>query len=89
MFSCFTGLRISDVKKLTWSQIQEDKLFFRQTKTKGIEYLPLPETAIKYLYLRVNKNEINQDKVVFELGEFEIINSNLRAWARKAGLKNI
>lgn len=87
LFSCFTGLRISDVKKIIWSQIHEDKLYFKQTKTKGIEYLPLSETALKYLYLNVNKNEIEQDKVVFELRDFETINSYLRKWAKKAGIK--
>ena len=89
MFSCFTGLRISDVKKLTWSQIQEGKLFFRQTKTKGIEYLPLSETALKYLYLGVNKNEINQDKVVFELGDRETIKFTIKSMGKNSRYKKI
>ncbi|MHB8579164.1 MAG: hypothetical protein ACYDA4_04800 [Ignavibacteriaceae bacterium] len=29
---------------MTWSEIKENKLFFRQTKTKRIEYLPLAKT---------------------------------------------
>lgn len=84
LFSCFTGLRISDVKKLTWSQIREQKLFFRQTKTKKIEYLPLAESALKYLNLNINKSEINPEDNVFKLGTEETVNNQLRAWAKKA-----
>jgi integrase len=84
MFSCFTGLRISDVKKLTWSQIIENKLYFTQTKTRGIEYLPLSETALKYLYLNVNQSEIKGDKKVFNPGRNDQMNSHLRDWVKKA-----
>ena len=84
IFSCFTGLRKSDIKNLKWSQIKENKLYFTQTKTKGVEYLPLSETALKYLYLNVNQSEIKGDKKVFDLGEAETINNNLRAWVKKA-----
>ena len=84
VFSCFTGLRISDVKSLTWSQIQENKLSFRQKKTKGLEYLPLAKTAIKYLYMNVDMQEINPDKNVFLLGKDETTNNILRKWAKKA-----
>ncbi len=35
LFSCYTGLRLSDVKALTWGQIRDGKLFFIQKKTKG------------------------------------------------------
>ena len=84
LFSCFTGLRISDVKSLTWSQIQENKLFFRQKKTKGLEFLPLAKTAIKYLYLNIDKNNIKQDEKVFNLSFEKSINNALRDWVTKA-----
>ena len=87
LFSCFTGLRISDVKNIKWEQIKEGKLYFRQTKTKGIEYLPLSETALKYLYLNINRNDIKQDKPIFILGSKATINKYLRDWSEKAEIK--
>jgi integrase len=60
LFACYTGLRLSDIKALTWGQIREGKLFFRQKKTKGIEYLPISESALKVLNL-FQTEEIKQD----------------------------
>ena len=34
LFSCFTGLRFSDVKKLTWQEIKGDRLEISIQKTK-------------------------------------------------------
>lgn len=45
LFSCFTGLRLSDMLALTWEKIQGDKIHFRQKKTDGFEYLPLHKSA--------------------------------------------
>ncbi len=87
LFACFTGLRISDVKKIKWEQVKENKLYFRQTKTRGIEYLPLNETALKYLYLNIDKNKIEEDKLIFKLGNKAQINKDLREWSEKAGIK--
>ncbi len=59
-FSCFTGLRWSDVNPLRWSEIitktimgkTEYFLYFEQEKTEGIEYLPLSEQAIDIIHAR-------------------------------------
>ncbi len=53
-FSCFTGLRWSDVNPLRWDNVITKEiegkieyfLYFQQEKTEGIEYLPLSENAI-------------------------------------------
>lgn len=37
MFMCFTGLRISDMKQLTWSNIISDMLVFNVKKTKSVK----------------------------------------------------
>jgi len=84
VFSCFTGLRISDVRKLKWSQIKENKLFFAQTKTKGFEYLPLSESAKKYLFMDVKPEDIQPDKRVFNLCKDDITNKRLKIWVTKA-----
>jgi len=56
-FSCFSGLRWSDVNPLRWDEIivkeiqgkHEYYLYFEQEKTKNIEYLPLSDNAIDIL----------------------------------------
>lgn len=62
LFGCFTGLRWSDIDNLTWDKIQNDKLYFKQKKTKGIEYLPLNENALEILEIMRSKNQ-NTEKV--------------------------
>lgn len=43
LFSCLTGLRKSDIQKLTWGEVQKfgkyTRIVFKQRKTKGQEYL--------------------------------------------------
>lgn len=50
LFSIFTGLRISDVRKLTWAEVRRDgdKYFLQyvQKKTGSPEILPLPSVAV-------------------------------------------
>ena len=56
-FSCFTGLRWSDVNPLRWDEIiiteilgeKQYYLYFEQEKTEGIEYLPVSKNAIEIL----------------------------------------
>jgi integrase len=56
-FSCFSGLRWSDVNCLRWSEIltkniegqEQYFIYFEQEKTEGIEYIPLSEQAIVIL----------------------------------------
>jgi integrase len=88
LFACHTGLRISDVKSLTWGQIREGKLFFTQKKTKGVEYLPLNESAKEMLYLGIESNVIPlpETKIFRLLSKSEDIGSHLRKWAKKAGI---
>lgn len=49
LFSCLTGLRYSDVKRLTWGDVQKQgeftRLVFRQKKTNGQEYLDISHQA--------------------------------------------
>lgn len=84
MFSCFTGLRISDINKLTWSQIKEKRLFVKQTKTKGIEYLPLSESALKYLYMDQDLENLSPDKKIFKLKSDMSTNRKLKEWVKEA-----
>ncbi|HEY4799323.1 MAG TPA: site-specific integrase, partial [Bacteroidia bacterium] len=68
LFSCFSGLRWSDVNKLKWSEVitkqidgnTEWFIYFEQEKTEGIEYVPLSQQAIEILQFRkAQADEIN------------------------------
>ncbi|MFN3341374.1 MAG: tyrosine-type recombinase/integrase [Flavobacteriales bacterium] len=60
LFSCFTGLRWSDVNPLRWDEVitkqteegMEHFIYFEQEKTEGIEYLPLSSQAIEIIEQR-------------------------------------
>jgi integrase len=70
LFSCFTGLRWSDVNKLKWSEVivkqidgnEEWFIYFEQEKTEGIEYMPLADQAIDILKHRKEDMRENNDK---------------------------
>jgi integrase len=57
LFSCFSGLRWSDVNPLRWDEIitktidgqDEWFIYFEQEKTEDIEYLPLSDQAVDIL----------------------------------------
>ena len=53
IFSCLTGMRWSDINKLTWGEVQEfdggTRVVFRQKKTRGLEYLDISEQAVRYM----------------------------------------
>lgn len=54
LFSALTGLRFSDIQKMTWNELeyidgQGYVLHFTQQKTKGIETQPIPEQAVELL----------------------------------------
>ena len=85
LFSCFTGLRFCDVKKLTWKEIRDDKVNFRQKKTGGFEYVPLSATAKNILFAD-NNNKIIPLPIakVFKLPVNHRTNSALLMWATKA-----
>jgi len=89
LFSCFSGLRFSDVKSLTWGGLQKDNsgnLFMNyvQKKTEKQEYLPIGKEATKYLPER--KNATDSDSV-FKFPSGGYVNMQLRQWTFTAGIK--
>jgi integrase len=57
LFSALTGLRFSDIQKLTWEEIRQSKsqgfqIKFRQKKTGYAETLPISEEAVELLGAR-------------------------------------
>lgn len=57
LFSCYTGLRFSDISTLKWSNIKNGRINLTQTKTKGIVYIPLNKNAEHILSLQKNTTE--------------------------------
>lgn len=88
LFSCFTGLRKSDVFKLTWGEIQKlgdfTRIIFKQKKTGGQEYLDIPKQAEKYL----GTPGENED-LVFKPFNEGTISVDLKAWAKDAGINKV
>ena len=73
LFSCFSGLRWSDVNPLRWSEIiiktidgeEEWFLHFKQEKTDDIEYLPLSGQAIAILKERKEEMLANSTRSLY------------------------
>ncbi len=91
LFSALTGLRWSDISKLTWSEIQHSDsqgyyIRFTQKKTKGTETLNISEEAKELLGPPGEPEERVFKKLVYS-AHFSIL---LGRWALKAGIaKNI
>ena len=89
LFSCFTGLRLSDVQGLTWANIQRDSngntmLNYKQKKTQKQEYLPIPNKAISLL---PNRADAADNDTIFKLPCRGYVNNHLRKWAFDAAIK--
>lgn len=91
LFSCYTGLRLVDIKKLQWKDVRPDSkgittLHFRQKKTGGVEYFPLNETAIQLIYktLEVPNSIPNPETFIFPLPYISKIERALYSWKKKA-----
>ncbi len=87
IFSALTGLRWSDVAKLTWAEVQHSNemgnyIRFRQQKTKDTETLPVSEQAIELLGVRGAAEE----KVFQNLKYSAWNNLKLAQWAMRAGV---
>ena len=86
IFSCLTGMRWSDINKLTWGEVQEfdggTRVVFRQKKTRGLEYLDISEQAVRYMGPRDRADE----RVFSGLKYSAWHNLALREWCMKAGI---
>lgn len=87
LFSALTGLRHSDIKKMTWKELTKEgdhyRVNFTQKKTKGVEYKPISEQA----YLICGK-PCDPDRLVFEgLQDPSWINRPVKQWVEASGIK--
>jgi integrase len=82
LFATQTGLRISDLKKLTFNDIQNGYLHFRQQKTKGVSRIKLSPTA--HDIIRRQKKKERDSELVFELISDIHTNKHIKKWVKKA-----
>jgi integrase len=87
LFCCYTGLRFSDVKALTWGDIRqvnnETMLVYRQKKTQRQEYLPIPRPALDILNARESAADTEP---VFALQDSKEVNLKLKSFVAAAGI---
>ncbi|MCU4165616.1 tyrosine-type recombinase/integrase [Carboxylicivirga caseinilyticus] len=86
LFACLTGLRYSDIEKLTWKEVRENedelRIVFTQKKTDGLEYLYISQNARDLLGERGAPEEI----VIPNLKYTAQTTNILMKWAYKAGI---
>lgn len=93
LFSCMTGLRFCDVRKITFELVDIDNraLIFEQEKTKGHSHhskvkMPLNETAFK-IVMQQAKDAKSPTSAIFPLPSSTACLKALKRWTARAGIK--
>ena len=88
LFSCLSGLRLSDIKRLCWKNISKEQSQWRisvlMKKTQRFLHLPLSYEAVKLL---PDADWENPEVPVFDLPGDEQINAILKKWVAENGIK--
>lgn len=86
LFSCLTGLRRSDILKLTWGEVHTQgeftRLIFKQKKTGGQEYLDITPEAAELLGERGRAEE----HPFKDIHSPSCTNKTLQIWCLRAGI---
>lgn len=89
LFACFCGLRISDIRALRWSDIEQNDgrwaASILMTKTRERLYLPLSDEALQWL---PERGTAGKDALIFtRLPKSEKgLNNQVKKWAEGAGI---
>ena len=92
MFSCFTGLRWSDLISLTWSQInlEQATIAIKEQKTGHHHIEPLTPQALFILKQLLDKSDGDRTHLIFnKLPVHQTMNHYLEKWSQKAIGKSI
>ena len=88
LFACYTGLRCSDVRTITWGKIVKDGEKYRlhtvMFKTKRPFYIPLSKKAMQWMPERGDKTD---DDLIFENIPVQVNTKlYLQPWLDRAGI---
>lgn len=87
LFSCLCGLRVSDIRKLRWCDLQRSggrvRIEITMQKTKEPLYLPISDEALKWL---PERGKANDSDFIFPLTHEGTVNDTLQHWAKVAGI---
>jgi len=89
LFTCFSGLRFSDVKALQWGDFLIDNdgkkvIRYTQQKTKKHEYLQVSNEALQFL---PDRTDAKDSDTIFKLPNNGYTNQALQSWVLAAGIK--
>ena len=86
LFSCLTGLRRSDIAKLTWGEVHHQsgftRIIFRQKKTGGQEYLDITTQAAALM----GERGADDERVFKWFNLPSSTNDIIRVWVANAGI---
>ncbi|MDR1100393.1 MAG: site-specific integrase [Treponema sp.] len=89
LFACYTALRISDLKTITWGDVQRTpalQIIKRQKKTSRKVYIPIHETA--WRIIDDGKIHLHTEPVFPRLAAIASpVNDYLKTWGDRAGIE--
>jgi len=87
LFSCYTGLRISDILKLTFDNISDGVLRFKQKKTNGVERMKLSDNVVTIIEQQKSIMNNDSENLIFNLKSMGSNSRYLKEWTQVAGIK--
>lgn len=85
LFGCYTGLRYSDMKNVTWRMIDEKLVRTKMIKTEKWIWLPLSDNSLALIPPKPADADPT-DKVFTNLPSLSTINIHLNKWMKNAGI---
>ena len=87
LFSCFTGLRLSDIWNLTFDNVADGFLNFTQKKTNGVERMKLHNEALTIIDVQKKIHYNLEHNIIFDLRNNTQVTNAIKKWVQKAGIK--
>ena len=79
LFACYTGLRLSDVENLKWTDVNNNQLTIKQQKTRDYVTIPISDQAREFMPEKKTER-------VFPMPARSVVSNVLRAWVSAAGI---